>query len=224
MYRVGYAPEPWAWTPWQFADDGRFIGRWDDPDGRWRSLYVGQSQLVCFLEVLAVFRPDGRVAEDLAGIEEDPEDARDYPSAPPGALDRRWLESRRLGTAALHGWYAQPGEKESLPTLRSRFLALATHHQLPDVDASAIRTAEPRAFTQAIAAWLYQQTGPDGRPLAGVAFESRHGDGLSLWALFEQPDDGDVSGFLRSTVAHHIAPDDPSLLQAMALHRIAWRD
>src|SRR5664279_1996153 len=41
VWRVGYVPEPWAWTPWQYATDGRFTGRWDDPDGVWRTLYVG---------------------------------------------------------------------------------------------------------------------------------------------------------------------------------------
>jgi hypothetical protein len=39
VWRVGYVPEPWSWTPWQFAEDGRFNGRWDDPNGVWRSLY-----------------------------------------------------------------------------------------------------------------------------------------------------------------------------------------
>jgi len=196
VHRVGYDPEPWAWTPWQFAEGGRFSGRWDDPDGRWRTLYVGESRLVCLLEVLAVFRPDPRVQEDLAGLEVEDQDARDYPTATPGTLDPNWLASRRIGSAVLQGWYALPGDKQSLPTLRSRFSALATHHQLPDVDSSAIRAAEPREFTQAIAGWMYQQEGPDARPLAGVAFNSRHGDGLWLWAVFEQPGDGDVSGQL----------------------------
>lgn len=31
----------------------RFTGRWDDPDGIWRTLYVGASRLVCCLEMLA---------------------------------------------------------------------------------------------------------------------------------------------------------------------------
>lgn len=42
VYRVGYQPDPWAWTPWEYAGaDGRFHGRWDDPDGTWRTLYLG---------------------------------------------------------------------------------------------------------------------------------------------------------------------------------------
>jgi hypothetical protein len=27
VYRVGYAPDPFAWTPWQYAEAGRFTGR-----------------------------------------------------------------------------------------------------------------------------------------------------------------------------------------------------
>ena len=27
VYRVGYKPDPWHWTPWEFADEhGRFTG------------------------------------------------------------------------------------------------------------------------------------------------------------------------------------------------------
>lgn len=65
IHRVGYAPNPWAWTPWQYAEDGRFNGRWDDPDGNWRTLYVGASRLACYLEVLAFARADPRLALNL---------------------------------------------------------------------------------------------------------------------------------------------------------------
>src|SRR6516165_1425811 len=37
IHRVGYRPDPWAWTPWEYAGaDGCFHGRWDDPNGTWR--------------------------------------------------------------------------------------------------------------------------------------------------------------------------------------------
>ena len=59
VHRVGYRPEPWHWTPWEYTGaDGRFYGRWDDPHGTWRALYPGFSPLACYLEVLAVFRAD----------------------------------------------------------------------------------------------------------------------------------------------------------------------
>lgn len=224
VWRVGFAPEPWAWTPWEYADGGRFTGRWDDPRGVWRTLYVGESRLVCFLEVLAPFRPDPRLAADLDQIQESDDDATEHPSAAPGNLTREWCAPRRAGAARLTGWFAAPADAESLPTLRAKFLPLAVHHGLSDVDAAAIRLAEPRAVTQAIAAWLYEQNGPQDQPLAGTRFESRHGDGLLLWAIFERSDDGPVSPLLTDLADTHINADDPDLLEAMRIHRIVWAE
>ena len=222
IHRVGFEPEPWAWTPWQYAEDGRFSGRWDDPDGVWRSIYVGESRLACYLEVLAFARADPQLQNELAGIEEAPEDAVAHPTLPAGLLPDSWTRPRRVGSAAVTGWYAVPGDKESLPTLRARFLALAVKLRLADVDAASIRLAEPRGFTQAIAAWLYDQSAPDGRPLAGVQFSSRHGDGVTLWAVFERPGDGDVSSLLQEPQSVPIDGDDPSLREAMRIHRLQW--
>ena len=86
VWRVGYTPDPWAWTPWQYATDGRFTGRWDDPDGVWRTLYVGDTRLACYLEVLAPFRADPHLAAQLDDIEEDLDDTTAYPTTAMGAL------------------------------------------------------------------------------------------------------------------------------------------
>ncbi len=93
---------------------------------------------------------------------------------------------------------------------------------LADVDAAPIRLAEPRAFTQAIAAWMYDQSAPDGRPLAGVQFSSRHGDGLIPWAVFERPGDDDISALLRDPQSNPIDEDDPELRETMRTHRLQW--
>ncbi len=164
IHRVGFEPEPWAWTPWQYAEHGRFSGRWDDPDGVWRSIYVGESRLACYLEVLAFARADPQLQDGLAGIEEAPEDVVAHRTLPAGLLPDSWRWPRRVGSALLTGWYAVPGDKESLPTLRARFLALAIKLRLADVDAASIRFAEPRGFTQAMAAWLYDQSAPTEGP------------------------------------------------------------
>jgi len=222
IHRVGFEPEPWAWTPWQYAEHGRFSGRWDDPDGVWRSICVGESRLACYLEVLAFARADPQLQDELAGIEEAPEDAVAHPTLPVGLLPHSWRRPRRVGSALLIGWYAVPGDKESLPTLRARFLPLAIKYRLADVDAASIRLAEPRGVTQAIAAWLYDQSAPDGRPLAGVQFSSRHGDGLILWAVVERPGDDDVSSLLQEPQSDPIDEDDPDLREAMRLHRLQW--
>ena len=222
VWRVGYTPEPWAWTPWQYATDGRFTGRWDDPDGVWRTLYVGDTRLACYLEVLAPFRADPHLAAQLDDIEEDPADTTAYPTTAMGALPTRWREPRLIGSAGLTGWYVLPADKQSLPTLRGRFLALAVHHRLPDVDAAAIRLAEPRALTQAIASWIYQQTGPAGVPIGGVHFDSRHGDRLDLRAVFERPGDGTTSPSVTGIRNDPIQVDDPDLQEALRIHRLQW--
>ncbi len=73
-----------------------------------------------------------------------------------------------------------------------------------------------------MAAWLYDQSGPGGSPLAGVQFSSRHGDGLSLWAVFERPGDDDVSALLQEPQSDVIEEDDPELREAMRIHRLQW--
>lgn len=222
VWRIGFAPDPWAWTPWQYAENGRFPGRWDDPTGIWRTLYAGRTRLACYLEVLARFRPDPLLAADLADIREDPADAADYPTAPAGSLPLRWANLRVVGTATLSGTYVLVGNARSLPTLRARFLSLALRYGLPDLDAAAVRVAKPRALTQAIAAWIYQQSTPTGEPIAGVSFHSRHGDDQRLWAVFERAGDTDTSRHLHHRTIAPINPQDPELTQAMRIHRLRW--
>ncbi|HUG50802.1 MAG TPA: RES domain-containing protein, partial [Terrimesophilobacter sp.] len=62
VWHVGFAPNSWAWAPWQYADDeGLFGGRWDDQLGQFRTIYTADSLLGCFLELLARFRPSRKV-------------------------------------------------------------------------------------------------------------------------------------------------------------------
>lgn len=222
VHRVGYAPDPWAWTPWQYAHDGRFPGRWDDPDGLWRTLYVADSRLACYLEVLACFRPDPAVAAGLGAVVEDPEDAVEHPTAVPGRLSPDWLRPRQVGSAHLTGWYALPGAHQSLPTLRSQFLSLARQLAVPDLDGAAIRLAQPRELTQQIARWIYQQTDPHHQPVAGVRFASRHGDDLVLWAVFERAHDTTTSQQLTRETAEPLHRNDPELVQALQTHQLSW--
>lgn len=56
----------------------------------------------------------------------------------------------------------------------------------------------------------------------GVQFESRHGDELTLWAVFERGDDGDASARLAQIQAVPLHPDDPALIEAFRIHRLTW--
>lgn len=223
VHRVGYRPDPWVWTPWMYAGaDGRFHGRWDDPHGTWRTIYVGSSALTCYLEVLVRFRPDPRLQQQMAEIADNGEGNR-YPTAPAGTLPRSWCEPRLLAAGRLQGLFAVPGHPESLPTLRRRFLTTARAWGLAEVDA-AIRHSRPRALTQAVSAWLYTLRTRAGVPLNGIQFPSRHGDELLLWAIYERGHAGNSPPELEALPSQHISPDDPQLQEAMRRYRITWGD
>jgi RES domain len=147
VHRVGFQPDPWAWTPWQY---GPFTGRWDDPEDLYRVLYAASSTLGCFLEVLAVFRPDPAVADALARIEGDEMEDSSFGAAQPGKLDRSWLTNRRLGTARLGEDYVDVGHSQTIAHLRPHFIERARELGLPDFDAAAIRMSAPRILTQEI--------------------------------------------------------------------------
>jgi len=83
-----------------------------------------------------------------------------------------------------------------------------------DVDRAAIRLAEHRRLTQHLAGWLDEQTVPDGSPLAGVQFASRHGDELALWVVFERVDDTSALTSCTTAPARCSTPHDPELTQA----------
>jgi len=178
--------------------------------------------LACLLEVLAGFRPDPLLTEDLAGIVEDPEDAQVYPTQPPGTVPLSWLTPRQASTATLSGIFCAVTDKESLPTLRTVFLSTALRYGLADLDAGALRLSASRALTQHIAAWLYDLHDGGGDLIDGVQFESRHGDGLTLWAIFERGADPEVSLQLSQIRAVPLPPEHHDLADAVRLHHLAW--
>ncbi|QZA16379.1 RES domain-containing protein [Mycobacterium malmoense] len=223
VYRVGYKPDPWHWTPWEFADEhGRFTGRWDDPAGIWRTLYAGSSALACYLEVLAVFRADPVAARGMDDIAV--EDADDlYPAIRPGEIPRAWREPRSICSAELSGWFVLVGHYETLPTLRRQFLPMAKEYGLQDLDAAAIRDGKHRRLTQAMSAWIYTLSTPNGDPTTGIQFDSRHGDQLTLWAIYERsastaspPEIANYSG------TQDITEQDADLTEAMHIHHLTW--
>ncbi|QOH59622.1 RES domain-containing protein [Rhodococcus rhodochrous] len=221
-YRVGYPPTSWEWTPWEFATDGRFTGCWDDPAGVWRTLYVGATRLSCYLEVLAYARLSEELSAALDEIVDD--EADEFPTIAPGRVPRSWMSSRVTGSGAISGWFVVPGAAESVATLRALFRPHAIRLGLLDLDTAAIRDARPRALTQAISQWGNTLSDPDGEPVAGIEFESRHGDGLVLWTLYEGPGDGAVSKNVTVLYYGPVEEHDADLIEAMRLHNLVWED
>jgi hypothetical protein len=137
-----------------------------------------------YLEVLASFRPDPTLQAEMDDIEGGDDDD-EFPTIPPGRLDRRWCEQRLVCTAGLSGCFAVPSHRETLPTLREQFLPLATTLGLTDVDAAAVREGD-RELSQSMSGWIYEIVGPDGERMNGIQCLSRHGGDSVLWAIYER--------------------------------------
>ncbi|MBT2597673.1 hypothetical protein [Arthrobacter sp. ISL-72] len=103
------------------------------------------------------------------------EDAVLHPTVPPGQVPREWLDARAAISAELGGDFCAVTDSKSIAILYPHFIGMALSLGLADLDAAALKDARPRQLTQAIAAWIYENTDFDG-----ITFASRHGDDLQL--------------------------------------------
>lgn len=182
-------------------------------------MYAASSLFGCLLELLADFRADLAVLRALEEIDEDPRDAAEFPTPKAGSLDHGWL-TRRVGSSAkLTGRFCAVTTTQSLAALHPRFVAHAQRLGLKDFDAAALKDSRARTLSQRVASHLYATT-----PLAGVVFQSRHGDDISLWAVFERPGDGPLSPCLAEIVHHELTLDHPDVARAMALLGLRWSE
>jgi hypothetical protein len=186
LFRISREPGPFDWLDWAFAGpDNTFGSRWDDAEGRYRVLYASSQRLGCFLETLDVFRPDPAIAAAYAEMAVDDDEATE----PLGTLPRSWFAGRVVAKAVaaeICGVFVVIGAARTIATLRRVLGKRAAEHGLPDLDAAAIRLKAPRAFTQAVSSYVARQSDRDGRPYAGIQYDSRHGDEIENWAIFEQ--------------------------------------
>lgn len=131
---------------------------------------------------------------------------------PQAGVPRAWLERRRIGEATLQGRFVDVGDARSLATLRSELAARAIHFGLDEIDAATIRLKAPRAFTQTVSRFIYEQRDDQGS-FAGISYGSRLGDQFVNWAIFEQAPEA-PSPFL-STSSGSVEADDPDLRAAL---------
>jgi hypothetical protein len=221
VWRIGYAPEPWAWTDWAYSRDGRFDGRWDAPDGEYRTVYAGSSYFACLVEVLARFRPDPELVAEKNAIIEDELDAVMNPTVEAGVVDPAWFAVRRVAQAQLGGSYCDVSESSTIAALRHNFAKAAVgEFRLADFDASALLNSGPRELTQRVGRFIYELSRSPSKPFDGVRFLSRHGADLELWAIFERSDDENRSRHLSAIRVAEIDPADPTVARALHLHSL----
>ena len=218
VWRVGHRPDPWLWPDWRWSTDGRFPGRWDDANGNYRTLYVGSSLLACLLEVLAEFRVDQYLQAELSAIIEDDHDAQTYPTAAAGTLDPAWLEDRVAGSGRLSGQFCLITAARTLAALHPHFISAALSLGLKDFDAAALKDGRFRSLTQQVSSYLYETTDLDG-----VSFRSRHGDDITMWAIFERPHDGPVAPCINDRRTMRLTTDHSDVQQAMLMPGLTWR-
>ncbi len=224
VWRVGYRPDPWRWAPWVFAtDEGRFNGRWDDERAKFRTLYTGQSLLGCFLELLAHLQPDEVAWAELDAIDDDDATAPDFVQPERGAVDLSWLEDRCYASGHQVGTYAEVTQAESLTFLKRTGVFDRLGIPPRDVDVSLLKDPRRRTVTRTIARYLFELQDDDRQPLVdGVAFRSRLGDDIRLWAVFERSE-SDVSELITpSGEPEAVTEDHPVLLEAFRMLALHW--
>lgn len=214
VYRVARGPDAFALPSWEYAHtaDGTFGGRYDDPLGEYRVLYVCASRTGAFCETLAPLRPRVDLLDAIEAIAAAEEDAG---ALAVGAVPSRWLEGRVVGQAGAAGVFAEVGHSRTIASLRAVLGTATAAMGLEELDAATIRLRAPRRLTQLISRLIYEESQADGSPrFAGIAYRSRLGDDLANLAVFERPDAEPSLSAVQSAV---IAPDDEDLAAALGL-------
>jgi hypothetical protein len=227
VWRVGFEPDMWAWTPWSFAtDDGLFNGRWDDQLGQFRTLYTSDSLLGCFLELLAKLQPSSALQTELVAFEDDDATIELYPDGGSGEVGYSWLNGRVFGGAEQTGRYCFITHSDSLAALKASYPFGRHNIALVDVDSALLKDAHDRVLTRSIAHWLYDLRDEDRDELVdGIEFRSRHGDEIRMWAVFERSNDEQRSTHIDPQgEPQRVTPETAELVEAFGLLRLRWTD
>jgi hypothetical protein len=226
VWRVGWAPDPWRWTPWQFASDaGRFNGRWDDQDAQFRTLYTGDRLRGCFLELLAALRPDDVAFAELAEIEDDDGAVATHPDPERGAIGMHWLNDRLYASGTQNGTYAEVTLAEGIGFLVAAGIFARLGIPPREVDTSLLKDPHRREVTRTVARYVFDlhdstTLKPD---VDGIAFRSRMGDEYRLWAVFERTDSL-ISERIHPGPARQVTEDNSELLHAFSVLGLHWQD
>lgn len=225
VWRVGFAPDPWQWTPWEYAkDEGRFNGRWDDQLADFRTLYTSNTLLGCFLELLAQARPNDTAYAELEDIVDDDGTVPQYPDPERGALDQDWLGDRRYSHGVQRGVYAKVTQAETIAFLIAEGVFDRLGVPPREVDAALLKDARKRDITRSVARFLYDQHDQNRRPVVdGIAFRSRMDDDIRLWAVFERGDSPVSEHVVPDQATYQVTEETPELLRAFELLGLHWR-
>lgn len=225
VWRVGFEPDIWAWTPWRYAtDEGLFTGRWDDQLGQFRTLYTSDGLRGCFLELLAKLQPSPSLEAELDEIDDDDGSVARHTEGGSGEVGYSWLDGRMSGEAQQTGRYCFITHSDSLAALKAGFRFDRHGIALVDVDSALLKDARDRVLTRSIAHWIYDRRDVDRNELVdGIEFRSRHGDEIRMWAVFERSNDEQRSDHIDPKgEPERVTPETAELVEAFDRLGLRW--
>jgi hypothetical protein len=223
VWRVGWAPNPWAWSDWAYADDDRrFNGRWDDQLGRFRTIYTAETLLGCFLEVLAQLRPDMAIEDELDAIVDDDGTGAVFPTADAGVVGFDWLEDRIWARGIQTGTYCYVTHSTSVATLAKTGVFAEFGIAAVDIGTDVLKDPHTRPLTRTVARRVYDVQADGAPAFEGLEFRSRHGDDLRMWAIFERGADGDVPLHVKPRATGPVDPENDDLGAAFEFLGLSW--
>jgi hypothetical protein len=199
LYRIGHAPDPFAFPPRAFLGGGRY----DHPDAEFITLYAAEQRRGAFMETLEAFRPsiaDLAVARALSPGDAD--DVAPMAGVIPTSYFRKMLIHLHVPAG---GWWLD----HRVPATHQALRGLLAH----ELDPLGYRgrfvwgdlLSHDHRLTQAIAIWAYDEE------FDGIVYRSCHDAALDCWALFDRARFSQFGSPLK------IARDDPDLLSVAEL-------
>lgn len=216
IYRVAKGLDPFAFRPPRGAlpdgDEPVLDGnRWDDPRGRFATLYCASTAETAFGETIARYREAPGLLDRIDSfLNARPDPDYDF-DLQPARVPADYFADRYLGHVAVDPdvRFVDVDHPDTHTALTAPMRALLRAHRLRAVD-RGVAFSPDRRLTRPIAGhyWTLAQT-PDHRDWAGLRYESRLLEGWECWALWEPSPIR-----LHGSVVHAVTRANPDLLAA----------
>ena len=213
LYRVNFGPNVRLrdWSAARVKDRlglSTFGHRWDDPQRKFRSLYLADSDIGAMVEVLQDLMPHPATVQRARHLILEQGEA----SPPVGAIDPEFFEDNYLCTlsAEVDGHFVDVLHAEVLKVMNDQHGALLQHLGLPPITADTMNGYHTE-ITQAVARTVYDAN------YDGITCMSKFGMPHVNWTIFET---GFETRDLRHSVelaapAEQLSPAHPVVTKAL---------
>jgi len=190
FFRIARAVNPFNWSPPREPLPDRegpvFEGRrWDDPEGRFATVYCGSSPEAAFAETIAPFRAVPKLQERIleATDEDEPDPAYDFEDLE-GLVPVGYFE-RSLGYALIdeEARFVDVDDARTHNALNARFGELLEKLGAGRQFDRGLMMTQDRRVTRQVAGFLHEH---HEHHAIGIRYESRLMSDLECWALWPQ--------------------------------------